>query len=982
MTISNTTSYALVVEKLLENPDVRPHPLLLHMCQSDTDADQLAEELKYQVDILRDVDLTRADKASNLLCCLAELTAKPTHRALALRAKGNVLCLGKHEHQQAITLYDEATNIYRSQGDSINAAKSQVGKVWALTCLGKNAEAIETGKQIIPVLQTHEQWIQLAHVYLNMANVLSRQGDDQAALHWLDQAAHVYEQQGDEGLVNLPRTENNRAISLRNIGCFDESIAASNRAIQSFDSLTKPIEAARGKQNLAATFIIQGKLNEALKLRDHVVHVFHKDGRLYDAMLVELEISSAYLYMRRFADALDMCCQARTRFNDQQMYLEVAQALVNEAIARAGLRAYAEALDTLDEARYMFEQMGSAFWVTVTDLEKAIIFYHQGQFASSLHRAQICADTFATSDIPVKEAYARLIAARSALMLNRTNQAHDFLKRAYDLASDIPSLVYQVHHLRGLLAEQHGKGDLALSEYHRAIESFEMVRGQLMIEFRADFLEDKQVIYEDTVQLYLNTNQPEQALECAERAKSRALRDLLAYQLDLSIQPRASADETLVQELEQMQTARARWFRRSLGNVETSETEGGGAPSPEEHRQQAQREIARLEQQITNLWHVLLIRNAGYARDASLWQFHPEPIQPYLDTNSLLIEYFFCHGKIIVFLVTKHDVQYHILSCNATQVQQALEKLMLHLKSAPRAAHSSDKLATLMKKTQGHLHQLYQMLIAPFAELLNRYPRLIIVPHGSTLHHLPFHALHNGEGFLIEQHEISYLPAANILRYCYDHRPTQGGLVAFGHSYHERLPYTIQEVQTITRACGGKAFLEQDVTLEQVRTAACEANILHLATHGHFHKDNPLFSGLHLEDGQLTTLDIFNLKINASLVTLSACQTGLNKVHGGDELLGLTRAFLYAGAASLVLSLWKVADDSTARLMSTFYQKLIKGATRGAALRHAQLELLSERNQAYAHPYFWAPFFLIGNTDSLAILDGNFSSNGTHPPQR
>jgi CHAT domain-containing protein len=120
--------------------------------------------------------------------------------------------------------------------------------------------------------------------------------------------------------------------------------------------------------------------------------------------------------------------------------------------------------------------------------------------------------------------------------------------------------------------------------------------------------------------------------------------------------------------------------------------------------------------------------------------------------------------------------------------------------------------------------------------------------------------------------------------------------------------------------------------------------------------------GLALADGWLTTLDIFNWRLQASLVTLSACQTGRSVVAGGDELLGLMRAFLAAGAASLVASLWAVEDRSTALLMENFYRQLAAGAGKGAALRAAQLSLL---DGAYVHPYYWAPFFLVGDAGPL-----------------
>ena len=154
------------------------------------------------------------------------------------------------------------------------------------------------------------------------------------------------------------------------------------------------------------------------------------------------------------------------------------------------------------------------------------------------------------------------------------------------------------------------------------------------------------------------------------------------------------------------------------------------------------------------------------------------------------------------------------------------------------------------------------------------------------------------------------------------------------------LPYTVHEAQSIAVLLKGETVLEDKVALEELGPMMGQFRTIHLAAHGDFRPDNPLFSGLRLSGGWLTTLDIFGLQLKASLVTLSACQTGRSVVGGGDELLGLMRAFLCAGAASLVLSLWAVEDRSTEQLMLGFYQKLAEGWTKKAALRWSQLEFL------------------------------------------
>jgi CHAT domain-containing protein len=361
-----------------------------------------------------------------------------------------------------------------------------------------------------------------------------------------------------------------------------------------------------------------------------------------------------------------------------------------------------------------------------------------------------------------------------------------------------------------------------------------------------------------------------------------------------------------------------------------------------------------------------LIRNADYAREAALWTVRTEPIQPYLSSDSILVEFFIAHGKLIVFLVTAQEVQARRLASDLSQVRTLTQLLWLNLKAVSKSSPS--QVSALATNARGILGRLNELLIAPLSDALRPFRRLIIVPHG-PLHYLPFHALHDGNSFLLERYEISYLPGASFLRYCQEAQPTSSGTFSIGHSFNGLLPHTLQEARAVAAIFNGQALLEDQATLAGVQRGVLECRTLHVAAHGDFRADNPLFSGLALADGWLTTLDIFNLRLRASLVTLSACQTGRNVVGGGDELLGLMRAFLSSGAASLVLTYWAVEDRSTAQLMETFYQKLARGQTKGQALRCAQLQFLQGQDEqesaGYSHPYFWAPFFLVGNAGDL-----------------
>jgi CHAT domain-containing protein len=961
-----------LTEQLLKLPDVEAQKRFLQEYTSLLD-DAVANGLKGQADRFLRTAVQRSLETAELLVYMTELTGNPLYRALGLLAEANARSIGGlGEYQRAVELYDCAAAIYQAHGLPAEQANAQVGKVFSLALLGRYQEAQEAGEWASVILEQHEQWRQLITLTMNLAIAYGRQRQDAKALAQLDRARELCRRLGPEGIATLQLIENNRAIVLRNLGQFRASMEASRATRELAEQLGHKFEMARAREELAYTYLLQGRYNEALELLNQARDIFTADGRHSDAIKTELVITNCLLQLRRFRDVLDKCHRLHSVFAVQGTRREMADVILSEAMACAGLQRYDEALDLLAQARDIFAQEGNHVRVTCTDMEMAAVLYRQNRLEESLETAQACASAFQVHDLPVQQAEAYLISGRAATALKRFELAHQVVRQALTVgeAKDMPSLVYPCRHLLGTLAQARGDPQEALAEYDRAIEELERLRGRLMIEFRAGFLEDKQVVYEDAVALTLDLGQPPKSLEYAERAKSRALLDLLAYSLDLGIHAREDRDRALVEELTHLRAERDRLYRRWETNQGLAVR--GWAPgtgSQGDLTSHVRQDVLALEKRIEELWHTLLIRNADYARDASLWQVRTEPIQPHLGPETLLLEYFIARGRLVAFTVTAAEVQARRLSVNLAQVQRLVQLLWLNLRAVPMG--DSSRAASLAVNAQGILGQLYDQLVAPLQDQLEAYPQLIVVPHG-PLHYLPFHALYDGQSYLLEQHTISYLPVASLLSYRPENSPARGKALALGHSYGGALPHAVQEARSIATILDGQAMLEGQATLAQFEQMAPDSRILHLATHGDFRPDTPLFSGLALSDGWLTTLDIFNLSLKASLVTLSACQTGRNVVGGGDELLGLMRAFLYAGAASLVLSLWAVEDRSTARLMETFYRKLAEGWTKGAALQHAQRQFIAERSAeqdalsaSYAHPYFWAPFFLVGDTGTL-----------------
>jgi tetratricopeptide (TPR) repeat protein len=961
------------------------HPILAQQLSGMEAArqDEFAQSLKDHADRLMRTDTQQCLLVTRLLEDLADISGNPLHQALGLLARANALSIVLGEYRQAAELYARAIAIYAEQGCLVEQAQAQIGYVFTLGVLGRQAEAQASYQWAGEVLQAKQAWFQLARLHVNMAIVNSRRGDDLQALSLFDQAREAYRQMGIEGEPHWLRIEFNRAVVLRNLGRFDEAIEASRMAMEKYLQLGQTVAAARAEWELAITYFVLGRYNESLAMLDHVRQVLLQDGRQLHAILVEHFISDCLLQLRRFPEVLEKCRQVRQLFDARGSHYEVGQAILNEASAYIGLGQYQQALQSLGEARRLFEVEGNPVAMADADLKIAQVDILEGRAEMGLHLAQRCAEIYQQHDLPVWQARALLITGRAALALEQWQPAQAYAEEALALAEarGLPDIAFPAHHLAGQLALQKGDLQSGLAAFEEAIQEIEILCGKMMVEFRASFVEDKERIYEDAVQLSLHLDRPLHALELAERAKSRALLDLLAHRLDLSISARSPADVPVVEELQGLRLQRDRLYRRM-------HTDTGGQRSPvhpskggfgqrdmneifAEKSDNQRRHILALEKKITELWHGLLIRNADYAREANLWQVRSEPIQPFLEPGTVLLEYYCIHGQFIAFLVTRESISARWLNISIPQVQQLLQLLWLNLRSVPRSPAGSAEL--LHNNAQGILARLYQSLLAPLESEIREAARLVIVPH-NALHYIPFQALYDGEAYLCERQEISYLPGANVLRYCQPAAsPATGSapasscnLLAVGHSYQGRLPFTVQEAKMIAGMWEGEALLEEQATVGELRRRALDCQILHLAAHGDFRPDNPLFSGLALADGWLTTLDIFNLHLSSALVTLSACQSGRSVVGGGDELLGLMRSFLAAGASALVSTLWAVEDRSTAQLMSAFYNYLSQGQRKGAALRQAQLDLMHDSQEsAYRHPYYWAPFFLVGNAGPL-----------------
>jgi len=541
--------------------------------------------------------------------------------------------------------------------------------------------------------------------------------------------------------------------------------------------------------------------------------------------------------------------------------------------------------------------------------------------ASSMY---VTNDKFYYMELPLN--FMRAKAAYESGHLEEARRGYDALL-AVGKARLNGEVYWQLLFDRGRIAEADGQLDPALGFYVKAIDVVEQQRKTIGSDAsKIGFVGDKQALYQSVVDVLIRLGQPSRAFEFVERGKSRALVDLLADRQDITGQGNlADANATLMRlaELDQR-------YSYIGGAAQGDKTQLRSAlASTRDQLRQAEPELASL-----------VTVSAPRAVE----------IQAQLRPDETLLEYYGQGDTLYAFVVTSTGIKVHKLDA------KGLEADVRALREALRDTRS--------EAWKPLAEQLHNRLMTPVAGAFDR-PKLIIVSHGA-LHYLPFNALFDGQRFLVDKVAVQLLPSASVMQFLAARKTaTARDMLLLGNPDLGRpdmdLPGAEAEARAIKGLWPNSTMLMRKTATKAALTRAGQLfRVIHVAAHGEFSSDQPLNSRLLLspegdDNGQLTAGDLYGLRLNADLVTLSACETGLGKVLSGDDVVGLTRGFLYAGANSIVASLWPVSDDETKFLMTSFYTNL-KKLPKADALRQAQLET----KKRYPHPFFWSAFQLTG----------------------
>ncbi len=915
----------------------------------------LADELVYS-------DPGRAHRLASVCADMADRAAAP-----AAVPRAAYILLATHaengDFDAALRMAKAAHDGYLALGENLKALRTYIGRMSVLLELGLYQEAIDCGQIVLDALDgggelyvrpTGQADLLRAFVHQNSGICYEYMGCYDKALEAYTVAEERYRALGNT--QRLGEVLDNRGAILLHLGRGNEALTAHETAAATFERAGLTLSYAKALSNV-------GEANRRLANYARSLSVFEQARKLYDSLeasvdksLLLLDTADAYLELNLYSEALASYREAADLLRNMGMAHYHARALWGMGSALIAYRKLKEAKGALADAAELFAAAGNVPLLSDVMLEQTSLLEACGDHEIALAKASRALGLAFTGDWPVQRVYAHLRLAD--LLMPDAAEVEPHLREARRLADQLalPQLRYRLNERLGRLRRLQGRDEEAQVLLEAAVSEVERLRGTVTQDaVRASFLRDKTLAYEELVRLHLDQDEegPQRAFAVAEQAKSRALADLIAGVAEKASTAPA-ADVRLEEEIRALQADLNATYNLLLGGNDQNEI-----PLPD-----LRGRAVELEKEISRLH----LRTAATTPDPFVTPVASGRTREETPSDVPLLAYHIVGEDIVAFISGREGIR---VARNVSSVATVARLLRSLNKQWNRFRAGQEFVgrhtAPLERSARQLLTSLYTELISPLEALLNEAvgpihggngapPKLAVVPHG-LLHQVPFHALFDGERYLLERFEVSYAPSARIHSLLQNRTFRKSDKALVMSVADPLIPAVTGEVNAVARQLPDAEVLnDRQATLDALRAKAPGCTVLHLACHGMFRADNPMFSALKLHDGWLTAAEVMRLDLEGALVTLSACESGRNEVFSGDELIGLTRAFLGAGASTLVASLWLVQDRTTAWLMEEWYKRLSSGVERAAALRGAQLALKDE----FPHPYYWAPFVLIG----------------------
>lgn len=911
---------------------------------------------------------------------------------------------------------------------TVELRKALVSRGDRLSAEGSNARAIELFRLAQSIAEQIGDKVGAGDALIAMTQAFYAQSDYTHALEYLEKSLRLHESLNDK--FGLARTLNGLSVTHRTLGNYDQALEYGQKSLALFEELGNKRSLLSVLINIGSIYFQQDKFDLALEYYRKPQLIAEELGDKFWLGLIFNNIGLVYKQQGNYALAMEYYLKSLRLKEEVNDRFRMAYTLDNIGIIYKQQGNYSLALEYHQRALKLSESLGNQRGVALALESVGDIYFGQGDYARAtdyLQKAlniveatggksntgnllydlgrvslaqgnQAQALNYFEKSLALQEEVKNQQGISLALVgLSEVSRSRGDYARAKELAERASDIAKQNNDLEELWEArvEAGRAYLGLDRpaparqaFEEAIATIETVRSQVAggEQERQRFFEDKISPYHQMVQLLVSQNNPGEALAYAEKAKARALLDVLQ-----------SGRVNIAKAMSRQEQERESQLKGGLALLNRQISRENLRESPDRSRLtdlSANLQKARLEYEAfrAGLYaaHPELKVRRGEARLVNLDE--AGALLP--DAESALLEYVVTNEKTYLLVLTSGGKPGRPVTVKSYTLDVKGSEL------AERVGSFRGQLARRELNFGEAARALHDLLLGAAGEELKGKTTLVIVPDG-VLWELPFQALQTAAGhYLVEDCAISYAPSLTVLREMIkarhhagpDSKTSASTLLAFGNpslgkQAVERnqmvlmdenlapLPEAEKLVNALPQLYGvpqTRVYTGAEAREDRAKTEAAGFRILQFATHGVLNDASPMYSYVLLsqaegqnEDGLLEAWEMMNLNLRADLVVLSACETARGRTAAGEGMIGMSWALFVAGSPATLVSQWKVESASTTALMLEFHRqvktKFQAGSktTVAAALREAELKLL--RGGQYRHPFYWAGFVLVGD---------------------
>ncbi len=910
-------------------------------------------------DALSNFELARQMEADTELVYQRKMLARQGNEAEKLYENSSKY-YNRAEYKNSIEYAEKALKLYRKIG-------AKEGEMWALLRIGWCNAGLHRHKEALKYYEKAGEVADELGDELKKGNYLSAVGDYYksigdypTALKYKRETQMLYHKNID--LINEAWTLSSIGYMLGMMGEFAQMIESYEKALDIHRRTVNFTGECSALGDIGWAYEYDGDYSKALEYQMKSLEVAQNQNERWTEMYAYRGIGSIYSELGDTVNAIKY----------YQYSLDAARALGSKtdrvnALNSLGI-VYLEITGELDKAlEYFNECRDLSRLIGYTEIEGCavanigVVYSLQGKYKEALEYHEEGLRLVRSINSRYTEMQGLDEKGETYQALKEYDEALKCHLQAIEIAESMGARteMWQYELSAGKAFEEKGDFEQAVEYYKKAVETLAGIKKKIKSEkLRKGFSErERQTeVYKRLIDLLVRMGKPDEAIKYIEESKSKMIKDAFG-----DIKPKTE-DKDLKETLEAVDK-----IEKKKEALEKQLVEEKKKPVEEQDRKKIEilsNTLANTEGEFNQWMMKLKFQNPGMFNALTIKPTTLGDIQGDIPGNILLLEYFISADKLYIFCIGKEH--FVVKSVEVGEVE--ITGLVEYYQGVVQNQSSS-----VDEELNEPALKLYDYLLRPVEEEMDAFENIVIVPFG-PLYYLPFHALiREKDGrreYLIEWKRLSYTTSATFADLLKDEQKSKDKLIAMGNP-DGSLPSASEEVEVLKEQLFKKDALIwtlSEATKEKFLKHAKDFDIVHLATHGSI-QNNPLesyllFAGDTEKEQKLTLLEVAGytaLRDRTDLVFLSACQTAMQKGEGsGSELISLAEAFAMAGPPTLIATLWEVNDVSTSKLVLEFYRELKKKKKdKLGSLRAAQLSLL--KSEEFSHPFFWAPFVLIGS---------------------